>query len=64
MTYIAYVECTRCGGAHALSQCPWPDGLIEAEAAAVDMLEFGTGIIQVSPDGTIRHVPIAEWMKP
>lgn len=66
MTYIAYVECTRCGGNHPLSQCPWPADLAEAVLAAqVDMLVCGMGITQISTDGdiTIRHVPISEWMK-
>lgn len=64
MIYAAYVECTRCGGAHSLSQCPWPAGLLEATLAAqVDLLVYGTSIMQVSSDGTIRHVPIIEWME-
>lgn len=65
MTYAAYVQCTRCSGNHSLSQCPWPAGLAEAVLAAqVDMLVCGTAVTQISPDGTIRHVPISEWMKP
>lgn len=44
----AHIECTRCGGAHALSQCPWPAGLVEAiQAAEVDLLLYGTAITQV-----------------
>lgn len=68
MIYAAYIVCTRCAGAHSLSQCPWPAGMVEAVLAAnVDMLVYGTAVTQVemSTDGdiTVRHVPIIEWIK-
>lgn len=59
-----HVECTRCGGAHPLSQCPWPAGLLDAvQAAQVDLLVCGTAFTQILPDGVVCHVPIEVWLK-